>query len=94
MSSIANQTSASNSVSNDNESYVDADPLQYNILALTFNQDCTYEFFESLIQMNISYFFWRALAMGTMKSYSLFAINQDNKADEIQPEIPTKYFRK
>jgi autophagy-related protein 18 len=62
MSAIANEASAGNMASNVDGS---SDPLQYKILALTFNQDCT------------------ALAMGTVKSYSLFTINQDSKAEEI-----------
>jgi hypothetical protein len=42
MSAIANEASAGNMASNVDGS---SDPLQYKILALTFNQDCTYEFF-------------------------------------------------
>lgn len=82
MSVFANETSVGGMASSADGSSDNTDPLKYKILALTFNQDCTYEF--SRIS-NIRFFFkyCRALAMGTVKSYSLFTINQDNKAEEI-----------
>lgn len=54
-------------------------PSQYKVLSVSFNQDCTYECSIISSQDDVLFFNSRALAMGTMKAYSLFTINQKSK---------------